>query len=105
MQTKILVDEGSEFYTRSMKSFLQNNDIEMHSEHSEGKSVIAERFSGTLKNKIDKYMTAVSKNMYIDKLDNTVNRFNNIYHIATKMKPIDVKSSTYIDFNKENNEK
>ena len=94
MQTKILVDEGSEFYTRSMKS-----------ENSEGKYVIAERFSGTLKNKIDKYMTAVSKNMYIDKLDNTVNRFNNIYHIATKMKPIDVKSSTYIDFNKENNEK
>ena len=54
---KIWVDKGSEFYKRSMKSFLQNNDMEMYSKHNEGKSVVAERFIRTLKNKIYKYMT------------------------------------------------
>ena len=56
-----------------MKSFLQNIGIEMYSTHNEGKSVIAERFIRTLKNKICKYMTSISKNVYIDKLDNIVN--------------------------------
>ena len=46
---RVWVDKGSEFYNRSMKSFLQNNDIEMYSAHNEGKSVIAERFIRTLK--------------------------------------------------------
>ena len=55
------VDKGSVFYNRSMKSFLQNNGIEMYSMHNEGKSVIAERFIKSLKNKIYKYMTSVSK--------------------------------------------
>ena len=68
---KIWVDKGSELYNRSMKSFLQNNDIEMYLAHSEGKSVVAERFIRTLKNKI-KYMTSLSKNLYIDKLDDIV---------------------------------
>ena len=57
---KIWIDKGSEFYNRSMKSFLQNNDRQMYSTH-EGKSVTAERFIRTLKNKIDKYMTSISK--------------------------------------------
>ena len=48
-------------------------------------------------------MTSISKNMYIDKLDEIVNKYNNMYHRAIKMKPVDDKSSTYIDFNKENN--
>ena len=48
-------------------------------------------------------MTSVSKNVYIDKLDDIVNKYNNTYHSIIKMKPIDVKSSTYIDSNKENN--
>ena len=56
--------KGSEFYNRSMKSFLQNN-MEMYSTHNEGNSVVAERFFKTLKNKICKYMTSISKNMYI----------------------------------------
>ena len=56
---KIWVDKGSEFYNRSMKLFLQNNDIEMYSTHNEGKSVVAERFIRTLKNKIYKYMISV----------------------------------------------
>ena len=88
-----------------MKSFLQNNDIEMYSTHNEGKSVVAERFIRTLKNKIYKYMTSISKNVYIDKLDDIVNKYNNTYHSTIKMKPVDVKSSTYIDSSKEINDK
>ena len=71
---KIWVDKGGEFYNRSMKSWLQDNDIEMYSMHIEGKSVAGERFIRTLKNKIYKYMTSVSKNVYIDKVDNTANK-------------------------------
>ena len=77
----------------------------MYSTHKEGKSVIAERFVRTLKNKIYQYMTSISKNVYIDKLDNIVNKYNNTYHSTIKMKPVDEKSSTYIDFSKYNNEK
>ena len=68
---KILVDEGSEFYKKLIKSWLQENIIYMHSSHNEGKSVVAENFITTLKNKIYKYMTSVSKNVYIDNLDNS----------------------------------
>ena len=67
---KIWVHKGSEFYKRSMKSWLQDNDIEIYSTHNEGKSAVTERFIRTLKNKIDKYMTSISKNVYIDKLIN-----------------------------------
>ena len=71
---KIWVDKGSEFYNRSMKSWLEKNGIEMYSTHNEGKSVIAERFIRTLKNKICKYMTSVWKNIGIDRLDDIVNK-------------------------------
>ena len=47
-------------------------------------------------------MTSVSKNVYLDKLDEIVNKYNSTYHSTIKMKPVDVKSSAYIDFNKEN---
>ena len=77
----------------------------MHSIHNEGKSVVAERFIRTLKNKFYKYMTAISKNVYIDKLDNIVNEYNNTYHRTIKMKAIDVKDKTYIDFGKEVHDK
>ena len=76
----------------------------MYSTHNEGKSVVAERFIRTLKNKIYKYMTSMSKNVYIDKLDDTVNKYHNTYHNTIKMKPVDVKSSTYIDSSKEIND-
>ena len=66
----------------------------MYSTHNEGKSVVAERFIRTLKNKIHKYMTSISKNVYIDKLHEIANKYNNIYHRTIKM---------YIDLNKENN--
>ena len=69
-----------------MKSFLQNNDIEMYSMHIKGKSVIAERFIRNLKNKIYKYMTSISKNVYIDKLDDIVNKHNKTYHSTIKWK-------------------
>ena len=77
----------------------------MHSIHNEGKSVVAERFIRTLKTKIYKYMTSISKNVYIDKLDDIVNEYNNTYHRTIKMKPVDIKDNTYINFEKEVNDK
>ena len=62
-------------------------------------------FVRTLKNKIYKYMTSISKNVYIDKLDDIVDEYNNTYHRTIKMKPVDVKDNTYIDFEKEVNDK
>ena len=77
----------------------------MYSIHNEGKSVVAERFIRTLKTKIYKYMTSVSKNVYINKLDDIVGEYNNSHPRTIKMKPIDVKDNTYIDFKKEVNDK
>ena len=76
----------------------------MYSIHNEGKSVVAERFIRTLKTKIYKYMTSVSKNVYTDKLVDVVGEYNNTYHRTIKMRPIDVKNNTYIDFKKEVND-
>ena len=97
--------KGSEFHNRSMKSWLQDNDIETYSAHNEWKSVVTERFIKTLKNEIYKFTTSISKNVYIDKLDDKINKYNNTYQITIKIKPIDVKNNTYIDFGKENNNK
>ena len=69
-----------------MKSFLQNNNIEMYSTHNEGISVVSEKFIRTLRNKIYKYMTSVSKNVYIDKLDDIFNKYSSTYHSTIKMK-------------------
>ena len=95
-QNKIWVDKDSEFYNVYFKKWLQDNVIAMYSTHNEGKSVVAERFIRTLKSKIYKYITSVSKNVYIDKLDDIVDEYNNTYHTTIKMKPIDVKDNTYI---------
>ena len=102
---KIWVDKGSEFYNACSKKWLQDNDIVMYSTHNEGKSVVAERFIRTLKSKIYKYMTSISKNVYIDKLDDIVDEYNNTYHTTIKMKPIDVKDNTYINTSKKINYK
>ena len=120
------VDKGSEFYNNSFKKWLQDNDIVMYSAHNEEKSVVAERFIRTLKNKIYKYMTSISKNIYNDKLDDIVNEYSmtsiskniyndklddivneysNAYNRTIKMKPIDVKDNTYINIDKEVNDK
>ena len=63
-----------------MKSFLQNNNIDMYSTNNEVKSAVAKRFIRTLNNKIYKYMTSISKNVYTDKLDNIINIYNSTYH-------------------------
>ena len=102
---KIWVDQGGEFYNKLFKRFLKINIIEMYSTCNERKSVVAERFIRTLKSKIFKHMTAVSKNVYFDVLDDTVNKYNNTVHRSIKMKPIDVKSDSYAEYNKNSNEK
>ena len=76
---KIWVDQGSEFY-KSFKDFLKINKIEMYSTYNEGKSVLAERFIRTLKNKTFKHMTAISKNVYFDVLNDIVDKYNNTVH-------------------------
>ena len=98
---KIWVDKGSEFYNSSFKKWLKDNDIEMYLIHNEEQSVVAERFIKTLKTKIYKYMTSISKNVYIDNLDDIVGEYNNAYHRTIKMKPVDVEDNTYINFKKE----
>ena len=65
----------------------KKNDIEMYSTHNEEKSVDAERYIRTLKSKIYKYMTSVSKNVSINTLADIVNNYNNTYHSKVKMKP------------------
>ena len=102
---KIWVDKGSEFYNAYFKKWLRDNNIVMYSTHNEAKSVVAERFIRTLKSKIYKYMNSISKNVYIDKLDDIVNEYNNTYHTTIKMKPIDVKDGTYINTDKKINNK
>ena len=96
------VDKGSEFYNKLFKIWLKNHCIEIH---NKGKSVVAERFIRTLKNKTFKHMAAVSKNDYFDVLDDIVDKYNNTVHRTIKMKPIDVKDNTYVDSMKEINDK
>ena len=98
------VDKGSESYNSSFKKWLKDNDIEMYLIHNEGTSVATERFVRTLKTKIYKYMTSLSKIMYIDKLDDIVGEYNKTYHITIKMKPADVEDNTYINFKEEVND-
>ena len=72
----------------------------MYSTYNEGKSLVAERFIRTLKNKLHKHMTATGKNVYYNILDNVVNEYNNIKHNTIKMKPKDVgynNKGVYID--------
>ena len=77
---KIWVDKGSEYYNSFFKKWLKDDDIEMYSMHNEGKSVVAERFIRTLKTTIYKHMTSISNSVYIDKLDDVVNEYNNTCH-------------------------
>ena len=102
---KIWVDQGGEFYNNVFKKWLPDNDIIMYSIYNEGKSVVAERFIRTLKNKVCKQMTTTGKNVYYDVLDDVVNKYNNTKHSTIKMKPIDVgdiNKRVYVD---EHNEK
>ena len=96
---KISVDQGSEFYNRVFKKWLSDNDIVRYSTFNEGKSVVAERFIRTLKNKLYKHMTATGKNVYYDVLDDVFSEYNNTKHNNIKMKPKDVGDNkrVYID--------
>ena len=102
---KIWIDKGSELYNSSFKKCLKDNDIEMYSTNNKRKSIVAERFIRTLKNKIYKYMNSISKNVYIDELDGIVKKYSNTYHKSIKMKPVDLKDNTYISFKEEVNYK
>ena len=93
---KIWVDKGIEFYSKSIKSWLEKNEMEMYSTHNEGKSVVVERFFRTLKNKIYKHINSKLKNVHIDKLDDIVNEYNNTYRRTITLKPIDVKNNINI---------
>ena len=101
---KVLLDKGSGFYNKSLRSWLAKHDMEMCSAHNEGNSVVT-TFIRTLKSKIYKYITSILKNVYIDKLGDIVKKSNNAYHRTTKMKSVDVKSEIYVNFNKQNNYK
>ena len=92
-----------EFCNKLSKRFLKTKNIEMYSIYNEGKSVAAERFIRTLKNSIFKHMTAVSKNVYFDVLDDIVRKYNNTVHRSIKMKPIDVTSNSYAEYNEDSN--
>ena len=102
---KIWVDKGSEFYNSSMKSWLEKNDIEIYSAHNERKSVLLKDPLGPYKIKFILYITSISKNVFIDKLDDRVNKYKYTYHSTTKMKSIDIKQNTYIQSSKEINAK
>ena len=102
---KIRVDQGSEFYNTHFKKWLKDNNIEMYSTYNEGKSVIPERFIRTLKNKIYKHMTAISKNVYFNVLNDIVDEHNNAYHKTIKIKPIDIKNGSFAEYNEESNKK
>ena len=101
---KMWVDQGKEFYN-SFKDFLKINNIEMYSTSNEGKSAVSERFIRTLKNKIFKHMTVISKNVYFDVLDDIVDKYNNTVDKTIKMKPIDVTDDSYAEYNENFNKK
>ena len=77
----------------------------MYSTYNEGKSVVAERFIRTLKSKIFKHMTAISKNVYFDVLDDIVNKYYNTVHKTIQMKPTDVTGDSYAEYNEDFNKK
>ena len=102
---KIWVDQGGEFYNNVFEKWLSDNDIDMYSTYNEGKSVEAERYIRTLKNKLYKHMTATGKNVYYDVLDDVVNKYKNTKHSTIKMKPIGVGDNNKRVYIAEHNEK
>ena len=79
------------FYNSLMKSWLQDNDIDMHSTHNKEKYVAADWFFRTIKYH-NILISSISQNVYIDKLDDIVNKYNNTYHKPIKTKPVDKRS-------------
>ena len=91
----IWLDQGGGFYNKLFKRFLIINNIEMYSTENEGKSVVAGKFMRTLENKTFKHITAISKNVYFDVLDDIVKKYNNTVYRAIKIKSIDATSDSY----------
>ena len=87
------------------QDFSKINNAEMYPTYNEGKSVVAERFIRTLKNKIFKHMTAISKSVCFDVLDDVVNKYNNTVHTIVKVKPIDVTDDSYAEYHEDFNKK
>ena len=104
-QNKIWVGQGNKFCNNSLKDFLKINNIEMYSTYSEGKSVFAERLFRTLRNRIFKHMTAISKNVYFDVLGDIVNKYNNTVHRAIETKFIEFTDDSYAEYNENFNKK
>ena len=102
---RICVGQGSKFYNTYFKKWLKDNDIAMYPTYNASKSIVAERLIRAIKNKIYKYMTSISKNVYTDKLDNIVDEYNHTKHGRIKMKPIDVEDNTYVNIDKEVSDK
>ena len=100
---KTWVDHGSEPYNKVFKDLLKKNDTEMYSPCNEGKSVVAERFVKTLKNKIYKNMTSISENVFFNVLDDIVDKYNNTYHSSIKMKPKNVTDRIFVEYTEESN--
>ena len=84
-----------------MKPWLQSNDIKIYSTRNEQKSVVAERFTRTVKNKIYKSRTSISKKMYNGEINDIVDEYKNTYHRAIKTNAIGINLSTYIDLETE----
>ena len=101
--SRIWVYQTGEFYNNLLKRFLKINKIEMYSTYNEEKSVATERFIRILKNKIFKHMKAVSKNVYFDVLYDILDKYNNTVHRTIKMKPIDVTSDSYAEYDEDSN--
>ena len=84
---------------------VEENDIKIYSTYNEEKSVVAEKFIRTLKNKIYNHATAVSKNVYFNIFNDVVDNYNNTYHRTIKMKPSDVRSDSCTEYSVDYNEK
>ena len=102
---EIWLNQGGEFYNKLFKRFLEINNIKMYSTYNDWKSGVAERFIRTSKSKIFKHMTAISKNVFFDVLDDIIDRCNNTAHRSIKMKPIELASGSYAEYNKDSNER
>ena len=99
-----LIKAGN-FTTLIFNKWLKGRKVEMYSTHNEGKSVVAERFIRTSKNKIYKHMTAHSENVYFNVSNDIIDKYNNRYKKTIKMKPIDVKRGSFVEYNEEYDKK
>ena len=88
----MLIGEGSEFYNSSSKRWLKDNDIEINSKYNEGRSVVAEKI----------YQNFKEQNF---QMHDIVNEYNNTYHRAIKIKPVDIKSGNSVKYNVNSNDK